>query len=123
MRYCGPAVLPVGLHVPMREISLEQLSLADFAGLRHSRFRVQADARNTVELELVEATPAASGSSPPSGNFSLLFHGPLRPILAQRIHRFEHDQLGRFDLFIVPVGQTDAGTQYQAVFNRLIRPE
>ena len=103
----------------MKEISLEQLTLADFVGLLHSRFRARVDAGTIVEIELIEAAPNSSVSAARPGNFSLMFNGPTHPILPQRIHHLEHDQLGRFDLFIVPVGQTKGGTQYQAIFNRL----
>ena len=55
---------------------------------------------------------------PPEG--VRLFNATARPVLAQQIYPFEHDRLGRFDLFIVPVGQDAQGLAYEAVFNRLI---
>jgi hypothetical protein len=80
-------------------------------------------------LELIEAAeiPNAGQSKLPLGGprqetFSLIFAGPVDRQLRQRIHVFEHDRIGRFDLFIVPVGQKSGFVLYQAIFNRLIQP-
>ena len=68
--------------------------------------------------------PAADnqGWQPPSGApvpqpFTLLFRGPPQFVLPQRIYRFEHDTLGELNVFIVPVGRTAAGVNYEAVFS------
>jgi hypothetical protein len=29
-----------------------------------------------------------------------------------------HEQLGEFEMFVVPVGRAEAGVQYEALFNR-----
>jgi len=95
---------------------LEDFTLETFAGRLGEKFRVGEDA-DAVELELVEATagiarPHAGGRVP----FSLVFRGPLEPVMPQRIYRVEHHELGAFDLFIVPIGPDEAGMQYEAVF-------
>jgi hypothetical protein len=41
--------------------------------------------------------------------------------LPQQIHAFAHDRIGRFELFIVPIGQKPGIIQYQAVFSRLVQ--
>jgi hypothetical protein len=78
-------------------------------------------------LELVEATIApsnAGGRSPAAAakveGFSLIFAGPGDRLLPQGTYRLEHDEKGRFDLFIVPVGRGPDTIQYQAIFNRLV---
>lgn len=49
--------------------------------------------------------------------FSLLFQGPLEPLL-QSTYRLRHERLGDVDLFMVPVRQKKGvGLQYEAVFN------
>ena len=48
--------------------------------------------------------------------FSLLFLGPRDPILPQRIYRFDDEQLGAFEMFIVPIGRDDRGVEYEAIF-------
>ena len=89
--------------------------------LRHldSKFRVGSGAPGAVELQLIEAEDHTR--SPKNERFSLLFRGPKDSPLAQGMHRFEHDEIGSFDLFIVPVSQDQEGTQYEAIFNRLRR--
>jgi hypothetical protein len=72
-----------------------------------------------VEVELIEL--ADGRSSPGHEVFSLLFRGPGKPLLAQRLYPFEHDAIGMFDLFIVPVGRDERGIYYEAVFNRLVK--
>jgi hypothetical protein len=32
----------------------------------------------------------------------------------------EHDSIGDFELFLVPIARDDSGTYYEAVFNRLV---
>lgn len=59
---------------------------------------------------------SASGGAA-SGSFAILFHGPVNAALPQRMYRFEHEVLGTFDLFIVPVGRDKNGFHYEAVFN------
>jgi hypothetical protein len=109
----------------MNIVPLEQLVFASFSGLLNSKFRVVIDAQNSVEVELVEITPPQTGQGGAGGrqtfeNFSLIFLGPLNPVLPQKIYWFESAQLGRFEMFIVPVGQDQSGTRYQAIFSRLI---
>ena len=48
--------------------------------------------------------------------FSLLFTGPSESFLEQHMYALHHPELGRLDMFLVPVGQDDKGYQYEAVF-------
>jgi hypothetical protein len=73
--------------------------------------------------ELVEATPLTELSGRPidthrdRGPFSLVFLGPSEPVLPQAIYRFEHPELGAFEIFVVPIGRDESGVRYQAVFS------
>lgn len=93
---------------------LEGVTIDDFAGRVGERFRLDAGER-ALELVLEECArlgePALERVP-----FSLLFRGPREPVLAQRIYPLVHDELGRFELFLVPVAQDDDGTRYEAVF-------
>jgi hypothetical protein len=100
---------------------LEDFTVATFSGRIGQAFRVHAEAA-TLEMELRSATeahrrdgeaPARQGARTP---FSLVFRGPLEPVLPQRIYRFETGGLGEFELFIVPIGPDESGMQYEAVF-------
>ncbi len=106
---------------------LETFSLATFQPLVGQRFRIRLAPESVVELELVDVSdlaPAASERRRPGSSvgayeaFSLIFLGPNAQRLSQGVYPFEHDQLGTFSLFIVPVGADEAGTQYEALFNR-----
>jgi hypothetical protein len=48
--------------------------------------------------------------------FSVYFLGPREPRLPQRTYALEHPTLGRFELFLVPVGEDAAGRVYEAAF-------
>ena len=111
----------------MNTVPLEQLGFESFAGLLKTKFRVWVDAQDSLELELCEITPRRV--SPTGGarsqtyeSFALEFLGPADRLLPQRIYCFESAAIGRFELFIVPVGRDPDGTRYQATFNRLVKP-
>ena len=57
------------------------------------------------------------GAAPRREPFSMYFIGPPQPVLPQAIYtlRGETETFGK--LFIVPIGQDGAGTEYEAVFN------
>jgi hypothetical protein len=100
------------------------LSSAAFKALLHSTFRVTiAGADQPVELVLArerDGRPSAEVEQ-----FAIEFVGPLEPFLPQGVYPLNHDHMGTFDLFIVPVGREDGGFTYEAVFNRLLdrRPQ
>lgn len=110
----------------MNTVPLEQLPFEAFAGLLGTNFRVWTDPQHALNLELFEITPpciasAGETNGPKYENFALIFRGPADRLLAQRIYLFESPRLGRFELFIVPVGRDANGAQYQATFNRLVK--
>lgn len=96
---------------------LEDFDVATFAERLGETFRVD-DGAHVVELRLVDASPASSTVATPDRRvpFSLLFVGPVEPLLPQRIYRFDNDTLGSFEIFIVPLGPADDGMRYEAVF-------
>ncbi len=77
-----------------------------------------------AELELAEVNgPAEVTSGALRAPFSVVFRGPLTPVLPQAIYPLTHDQLGPLDLFLVPVGPEAAAApqgpsmmRYEAVF-------
>jgi hypothetical protein len=111
----------------MNSIRLEQLEFEHLARLVKTRFRVWAGVNDAVELELYEATPPRTTSAVGKAaavyqSFSLLFVGPADRLLPQASYTFECESVGKFDLFIVPVGRDQGGVRYEAVFNRLVGP-
>jgi hypothetical protein len=108
--------------------SLTQISYSQLAAQINTPFRVYAPFGRVVELTLLKALLAAPSPIVPgrhlpgdAGNekFSLIFSGPTDELLPAAIHSFEHDQLGRFDMYIGQVGTRDRErVRYQCVFNR-----
>jgi hypothetical protein len=98
---------------------LESLTAEMFAGRIGERFRLRADADTAMQVELIDAKVlGSSAAADPSRRkpFAILFRGPLTPVWPQRIYRVEHDGMGSFDLFLVPVGPRNGGMEYQAIF-------
>jgi hypothetical protein len=96
---------------------LEQFTIETFRPLVGESFRVENDS-DSLELELVAADELGERGGAPSGRvpFSLVFRGPPEPVLPQRIYRFEHDGMGAFEIFIVPIGRDADGIRYEAIF-------
>jgi len=94
----------------------QALDLATFRREIDSAFRVRQVDGSVVVLVLVEA--ADRRSNPRQEQFAILFRGPREPRLEQQNYAMEHDRIGAFDLFLVPVGQDERGFSYEAVFNR-----
>lgn len=101
---------------------LETVTVDTFRPLLGSAFGIVVDEsrRFEAELEAVEAAGAqaadaarAAGGREP---FSIVFRGPVEPVLPQRIYRLEHSELGELELFLVPIAQAADGTRYEAVF-------
>ena len=94
---------------------------AEFLEQVNTTFAVRAGAK-TIRMKLVQAgalpamtVPKVAGNE----NFTLTFHGPGHSPLPQDTYPFDHPQLGRLAIFIVPVGQPVAThCRYQAVFSR-----
>ena len=99
---------------------LDALTADDFAPHIGTAFRVVADEGDARELTLTELTrfPPQLGA-PRFESFSLMFSGARgESPLQQRIHALEHPQMGRLELFLVPVGPGPDGIpRYEAVFN------
>lgn len=97
----------------------ETLSVATFQEVLNTKFRIHIDGSNTVETVLTEVSPGRQTSR--QEQFSLLFRGPAAVAFEQATYKVEHDKLGSFDLFLVPVAATADSRLYEAVFNRLIK--
>lgn len=88
-----------------------------FSRYLNTNFRISLGESNTLEAEL--STVNELQLSPRQERFAIVFRGPRQPVLNQGSYRFEHDEMGEFILFIVPLSQDDDGTFYEAVFNRI----
>jgi hypothetical protein len=96
---------------------VSDLSSEQFAECLNSQFQVDAATGGGVALELVRVTKV--DYSPRLDNFSLIFRGPRSPFVPQGSYSVNHRKLGEMTIFLVPIGADGAGTQYEAVFNRV----
>lgn len=83
-------------------------------------FAVAVDRSDSVSLVLAEV----QDKTPPgfdSRQFSLIFEGPTNWLLPQRIYVLDHAVLGRFELFLVPIGRRESSVLYEAFFSQMTR--
>ena len=97
-------------------------SLTHKAFTKHleTKFQIRIDTGTSVELTLIEASELKV--LPGQEHFSLLFRGPGEIFLGQGTFLVEHEDLGQFPLFVVPIRQDEQGYYYEAVFNRVVGP-
>ena len=73
-----------------------------------------------MDFELISVTGLgeSTGAKPPDRRqpFSIVFRGPGDVLLPQRIYMIEHEEIGAFDLFLVPIGPDERGLRYEAIF-------
>lgn len=81
-----------------------------------TRFKVSLGDNSSLELELVKIDELAS--APGQEQLSVIFRGPVDVALPQAIYNLEHERLGQFGLFLVPVGIEKESRLYEAFFNR-----
>jgi hypothetical protein len=95
------------------------LTETEFSKHVNTKFRLDLDAENGVELELTEVKSYLSKQNEQSGmeRFSLYFQGPTEPNLPQKLYAFQHPEMGSFEMFLVPIGKNEAGFRYESVFN------
>jgi len=104
---------------------LDQLTSADFVPYLHRKFKIYYisprlyDAELELEIELVEIKDFPKKWAGPSGRqpFSIFFRGPCDLSLPQNTYKIEHEKIGTFALFLVPVVPDESGNIYEAVFN------
>jgi hypothetical protein len=99
---------------------LENLNSQVFAEQLHSTFQLRPPGATPLSLKLIEVSE--KNHSPAIEEFSLIFQGPLTPYFPQGTYTFEHEKLGKADLFTVPLGPEGAGMRYQVIFSRLREP-
>jgi hypothetical protein len=88
-----------------------------FSRHANTEFQVEIDENTSVPLELTNVSELKL--YPQQEEFTLEFRGPLDMFLNQGARNFTHDQMGQFELFIVPVKQDAQGFYYEAIFNRI----
>jgi hypothetical protein len=100
-----------------------QLTEQEFSKYVNTKFRLATE--EPIELELYEVKAYLTKPNEQSGleRFSIFFAGPGDRYLPQRVYTLQHEHMGTFDLFLVPVGQDQRGFLYEAVFNYVKKEE
>jgi hypothetical protein len=98
---------------------LDHLTAASLSEQLNTKFRLGLVVpERVVELELVEVQ-AQDDVAGQTERFSAIFRGAHDPFLPQSSYAMEHEELGSFELFIVPIRKDNEGFYYEAVFNRV----
>jgi hypothetical protein len=97
-------------------VQLDKVTAGTFFPYIESPFNI--DLSPSVSLTLTLNNVADVGQEVPGRRraFSLIFLGPIEPILPQRIYALEHASFGTLEIFIVPIGVTQSNCRYEAVF-------
>jgi hypothetical protein len=99
---------------------LESFTVETFSGHVGETFQIHPDISNPLDVELISASSLGEESESAGSNrrqpFSIVFRGPGDVLLPQRIYRIEHEEIGVFDLFLVPIGPDEKGLRYEAIF-------
>ena len=99
------------------------LTEEEFSQHVNTKFRLNVDTTQPVELELVEVKTYDNKDKPGERGgmerFSVFFRGPLDAFLQQATYSLSHEKMGSFDIFLVPLGREEKGYSYEAVFNYL----
>ena len=95
------------------------LTEKEFSRHLNTKFRVTLETPQQIELELVEVAGYPVKANEQSGmeRFSVFFNGPADLRLPQHLYSLEHDAMGKFDIFLVPIAHSEEGFRYEAVFN------
>ena len=107
---------------PQAADPLANYTKATFQQYLNSIFRLSGSIYKPVDVTLTDVTDMMPAKTPPEPGkecFALLFRGESIA-LPQGTYTVDHAALGRFALFLVPVGADDNGVQgYLATINRL----
>jgi Domain of unknown function (DUF6916) len=99
---------------------MDNHSAEHFSQHVNTKFRVNVDSPEPVELELVEVNIRPSEPNEQAGmeRFSTFFYGPSNVFLPQHTYEVVHPGMGEFQIFLVAIGKDERGFKYEAVFNR-----
>src|SRR6266851_2599121 len=101
-----------------------ELTEKEFSRHVNTKFRLKLDDQK-FELELAAVTSYLPQANEQGGmeRFSVFFVGPGHVRLPQRLYSLEHEQMGEFEIFLVPISGNEKGSRYEAVFNYFKKSE
>jgi hypothetical protein len=96
--------------------NLENLTIDVFESRVGERFRIRAQPGSELAAELIEARSLGKAGRTGRAPFTLSFRTAEATVLPQRIYEVAHDEMGSYDIFLVPVGPDGKGMVYEAIF-------
>lgn len=96
---------------------LETLTKDTWDKYLNQTFQIEIAEGQALPLILDEVSGYGRNSDASREAYTLLFHGPLQPILPQRIYRMANQLMGEMDIFLVPIGMDSVGMRYEAIFS------
>jgi hypothetical protein len=95
------------------------LTEQEFSRHLNTKFRIQLVDGSQLDLELVEVKGYLTKPGEQTGmeRFSAYFKGPSEPYLPQNTYSLQHDGMGGFEIFLVPIARDEQGVRYEAVYN------
>ncbi len=103
-----------------RSLEIADLTVDVFAPLEQQTFQLHYGTAEPAPLLLLSAKAGPASHARPGGRapFSLLFRAGSREFyVPQGTYQLEHPQIGRPEIFFVPIGPDDAGMLFQVVFS------
>ena len=96
---------------------LARLKSSDFIPYFNGKFHLFLNEVDFIEVELIEISNYPNQNPETGRPFNLIFRLPKGLFIPQETYTFKHSQIGKLDLFIVPIGPDEKGQLYQVVFN------
>ena len=103
--------------------SLETLTVDAFQPRVGQTFRIRPRPEHELEAELIEARALGGGPGRAPSDarqrrtpFCLSFRTSLTAPLPQSIYEVAHEEMGSYEIFLVPIGPDGKGMVYEAIF-------
>lgn len=95
---------------------IETLTHSTFTDLKGTKFKLYDGQDEPSEIELISVGEFVETNR--QEMFGILFSIPEWRQPTQGLYKLEHEKIGTFELFLVPV-TSDEGIAYEAIFNNL----
>lgn len=98
---------------------IDKFTRQTFLPFLNNLFTVKFESGESLELTLNAVEQLSKHYDKSDNSFTLAFVGPNEHPLQQSLYHFEHETLGKFPLFLVPVAQNENNFIYESVFARM----
>ena len=95
---------------------LDTLTVNDWSACLGQIFQIHSRPEEQLDLQLTSVTPLGAEGGYRRQPYSLLFSGPLTPLLPQAIYPLRNAVLGELGIFLVPLGPAGQTMRYEAIF-------